>query len=264
MQFSGDLAKMLHPGGTPPLLEVAGTDATETFFGLHRAEILQDPRFAKLKIGELTGGEGTAAASGEAVPYAESLGFWRKSSPYYRQSHDDFRAAIRDFYEEAVAPFAEGWDEDGEPASPELFKQLGEAGIVASLVAGEERGAQFLERWGIALPGGVNPREFDYCKRSSSPASLSSRLSAAALRSPRVGWRRGGHSRLPRRLRPEGRPDRRRLHRRGPHHQVRQRGARGEVRQAVHPRRQAVRPLHLRTLCGLGRQRDPHDGEVGR
>ena len=81
-QFSGDLAKMLHPGGTPPLLEVAGTDATETFFGLHRAEILQDPRFAKLKIGELAGGEGAAAASGEAaVLYAESLGFWRKSSP---------------------------------------------------------------------------------------------------------------------------------------------------------------------------------------
>ena len=41
-------------------------------------------------------------------------------------------------------------------------------------MAGEERGAQFLERWGIALPGGVNPREFDYCKRISSPASLSS------------------------------------------------------------------------------------------
>jgi cytochrome b involved in lipid metabolism len=37
--LSGAFAKMLHPGGIPPLLAVAGTDATEAFFGLHRAEV---------------------------------------------------------------------------------------------------------------------------------------------------------------------------------------------------------------------------------
>ena len=35
---------------------MAGTDATETFYGLHRADVLQRPRFAKLKIGLLEGG----------------------------------------------------------------------------------------------------------------------------------------------------------------------------------------------------------------
>ena len=167
--FSAPKAALFHPGGLPPLLEVAGTDATEMFFGLHRAEVLDRPIFAKLKIGVLEGSPGTEQASNAQptaaeipVPYGESLGFWRKSSPYYTQSHDDFRAAVRDFYDREVAPFAEEWDEAGAPCSAELFKKLGEAGIIASLVAGEDRGAKFLKRWGVALPGGVNPNEFDY------------------------------------------------------------------------------------------------------
>ena len=69
---------------------------------------------------------------------------------------------MRAVYEKEVAPFAEEWDEDGTACSPAVYKALGEAGIVASLIAGEERGAYFLEQWGVALPGGVNPREFDY------------------------------------------------------------------------------------------------------
>ena len=162
--LSGMFAKFLHPGGAPPLLEVAGTECTEQFFALHRLEVLQRPRFAKLQVGVLAG---SAVPSDESritapVPYAESLGFWRKSSPYYSQSHDDFRQACRDIYEEHIAPDAEEWDEDGKPASPELFKALGDAGIIATLIAGEGRGADFLERWGVKLPGGVNAREFDY------------------------------------------------------------------------------------------------------
>ncbi len=167
--FSAPKGALFHPGGIPPLLEVAGTDATETFFGLHRAEVLERPAFAKLKVGVLEGSPGAqsnhvehAVAEEIPVPYSESLGFWRKSSLYYTQSHDDFRAAVRDFYDREVAPYAEEWDEVGERCSPELFKKLAEAGIVASLVAGEDRGAQFLQKWGVTLPGGVNPYEFDY------------------------------------------------------------------------------------------------------
>lgn len=169
--FSAPKGALFHPGGIPPLLEVAGTDATETFFGLHRSEVLNRPTFAKLKIGVLEGSPGAQTDNVDnvgadveelPVPYSESLGSWRKSSLYYTQSHNEFRAAVRAFYDREVAPFAEEWDEAGERCSPELFKKLGEAGIVASLVAGEDRGAQFLKKWEITLPGGVNPYEFDY------------------------------------------------------------------------------------------------------
>jgi predicted heme/steroid binding protein len=169
--FSAPKGALFHPGGLPPLLEVAGTDATETFFGLHRTEVLQRPQFAKLKIGVLEGSPAALAAEDgteevvlaeTSVPYGESLGFWRKSSPYYTQSHDVFRDAVREVYDREVAPFAEEWDEAGERCPPEVYKKLGETGIIASLVAGEDRGAQFLKKWGVELPGGVNPYEFDY------------------------------------------------------------------------------------------------------
>ena len=42
------------------------------------------------------------------MPYAESLGFWRKSSPYYTQSHDDFRTACREVYDREVGLAAVG------------------------------------------------------------------------------------------------------------------------------------------------------------
>ena len=52
-----DLSKFanLHPGGLPPLTEAAGQDATVDFYGLHRASVLENPRFARLKIGTLAG-----------------------------------------------------------------------------------------------------------------------------------------------------------------------------------------------------------------
>ena len=71
-----------HPGGLPPLLEadVAGKDCTEQFYGLHRAEILSDARYARLQIGTLKGwvSEASARATKKgielkvgAIPYGE-------------------------------------------------------------------------------------------------------------------------------------------------------------------------------------------------
>ena len=53
-----DLSKFgqFHPGGMPPLQEVAGQECTEQFYSLHRSSILSEPKFAKLKIGTLAGG----------------------------------------------------------------------------------------------------------------------------------------------------------------------------------------------------------------
>lgn len=80
----------LHPGGQAVLLDpdVAGQDATEVFYQLHRHEVLQ--KYARLVIGTIEGEEseikGKVAGELSKVPYAEPTwltpGF---SSPYYKE-----------------------------------------------------------------------------------------------------------------------------------------------------------------------------------
>jgi hypothetical protein len=82
----------LHPGGRAVLVDdaVAGKDATEAFYGLHRHEVLERPQYARLQIGVLRGEKsvitGRIVGGLSAVPYAEptylSKGF---HSPYYTE-----------------------------------------------------------------------------------------------------------------------------------------------------------------------------------
>lgn len=159
--LSGSFAQLLHPGGLPPLLDVAGKECTTEFYGLHRSSVLANPKFARLQIGVLEGHKPEGALRPAAVPYGEALGFWRKHSPYYTQSHDRFREALRAFYDREVAPDAVQWDEDGTRPSAELHKKLGEAGLIGAIIAAEARGPELLERWGVTLPSGMDPRDFD-------------------------------------------------------------------------------------------------------
>ncbi|KAG8933265.1 hypothetical protein FRC02_012251, partial [Tulasnella sp. 418] len=89
-----DLSKFsrLHPGGLAVLLdeEIAGKDATQAFFSLHRQEVLQKPGYARLQIGTIEGAKSVikplAAGEVSLVPYAEpswlSPGY---HSPYYKE-----------------------------------------------------------------------------------------------------------------------------------------------------------------------------------
>jgi hypothetical protein len=82
----------LHPGGRAVLVDgaVAGQDATEAFYGLHRHEVLERPQYARLQIGVLRGEQsvitGRLVGGLSSVPYAEptylSKGF---HSPYYTE-----------------------------------------------------------------------------------------------------------------------------------------------------------------------------------
>ena len=82
----------LHPGGRAVLVDaaVAGQDATEAFYGLHRHEVLERPQYARLQVGVLQGEKsvitGRLVGGLSAVPYAEptylSKGF---HSPYYTE-----------------------------------------------------------------------------------------------------------------------------------------------------------------------------------
>ncbi|CAE7731131.1 apdG [Symbiodinium sp. CCMP2456] len=173
-----DLSKFasLHPGGIPPLLDpaVAGKDATELFFGLHRASVLKEPKYARLKIGTLSGAAEAAAkvakkkkpaghSSAPAhIPYGEAMGTWRKFSPYYNESHERLRAAVRDFMDKEIKPHCKEWDDNGVLPTREIDIVVGRAGIFAALVAGEEGAAELFAQHGISLPGGISAKEWDY------------------------------------------------------------------------------------------------------
>lgn len=72
------------------VIRLAGQDATEIFYGLHRHEVTLKPQYARLQIGVIDGEESTIVGrvSGQlsTVPYAEptwlSDGYY---SPYYKE-----------------------------------------------------------------------------------------------------------------------------------------------------------------------------------
>jgi cytochrome b involved in lipid metabolism len=79
-----------HPGGSVVLQQVAGQDATQAFYNLHRHEVLQ--KYASLCIGTIDGEKPEVVepkpGALSPVPYAEPL--WLTpafKNPYYKDSH---------------------------------------------------------------------------------------------------------------------------------------------------------------------------------
>ena len=108
--------------------------------GLHRSEVLNEPRYQKLKIGRLEGAP--ERVEFHPTPFADTMGTWRLHSPYvptrpahsllgckdediyrnvqhtckgafkrlwaffsyYGPSHHAFRAALRDFIDREIRP----------------------------------------------------------------------------------------------------------------------------------------------------------------
>lgn len=91
-----DLSKFgrVHPGGLSVLLdqEVAGQDATDIFYSLHRREVLERPQYAKLHIGMVQGEQSSSVTSERGalsqVPYGEPT--WLTPG-YYSPYHNDVR-----------------------------------------------------------------------------------------------------------------------------------------------------------------------------
>jgi len=166
----------VHPGGVPPFLDptVAGHDATELFFGLHRASVLEEKRYARLQIGVVAGAAtGTIQAkkkktlmpgefAQESVPYGESLGTFRKFSPYYNESHLKLRAALRTFFDTEIMAECKSWDDNGTLPTAEVTKSMGDAGLFAALIASEEGAGPLLRQHGVSLPGGIEAEHYDY------------------------------------------------------------------------------------------------------
>ncbi|KZT12675.1 acyl-CoA dehydrogenase NM domain-like protein [Laetiporus sulphureus 93-53] len=161
-----DISKFanLHPGGTGILLAeaIAGKDATQAFFGLHRQEVLLKPQYARLQIGLIAGEEPVvkplAVDEPSRVPYAEpswlSAGY---HSPYYNDNHRRFQRAMRKFAMEVVYPDAVRCEENGKRISQDVVQKLCEMNIPAMRLGP----GKHLK--GRTLLGGVTtPEEFDH------------------------------------------------------------------------------------------------------
>ncbi|TFK64893.1 peroxisomal acyl-CoA-dehydrogenase [Pluteus cervinus] len=154
----------LHPGGANVLYvdSVAGQDATQVFFGLHRHEVLLRPQYARLQIGTVQGQEETIKAPKPGdlskVPYAEPT--WLSSgyfSPYYKDGHRKFQKAVRAFFMTVVAPESVRCEESGKRISQEVVDKMSEQNIIAMRLGP----GKHLK--GRTLMGGiVKPEEFDY------------------------------------------------------------------------------------------------------
>ncbi|KAG8918275.1 hypothetical protein FRC02_002492 [Tulasnella sp. 418] len=154
----------LHPGGLAVLLdeEVAGKDATEVFYQLHRHEVLLKPAYTRLQVGTIEGSKPSikTLAPGELspVPYAEPT--WLSKgyhSPYYKESHRKLQQAVRKFTDEVLYPDAQAREEDGKRPSQSVYDAM------APLNLHTMRLGPGKHLKGLTLMGGiVQPEEFDY------------------------------------------------------------------------------------------------------
>jgi alkylation response protein AidB-like acyl-CoA dehydrogenase len=149
-----------HPGGAAVLKQVAGTDATEAFYNLHRHEVLQ--KYESLSIGTVEGEKPQVIEQKPGdislVPYGEPT--WltpQYKSPYYKESHRRLQKALRIFVDEYVTPEAQECEKSGKTISQELIDRMSKAGILhMRLGPGKHlHGVNLLD-------GAVDGKEFDY------------------------------------------------------------------------------------------------------
>ncbi|KAF5342571.1 hypothetical protein D9611_001563 [Ephemerocybe angulata] len=161
-----DLTKLkaFHPGGLSVLLDedVAGCDATEAFYSLHRHEVLEKTQTKKLQIGTIRGEtsklHGRISGALSLVPYAEPN--WlapEYHSAYYSENHRQFQKAVRRFIDDVLYDEAQVREESGERPSQAVFDKMAEANMHAMrLGPGKHLAGRKL------LNGIVKPEEFDY------------------------------------------------------------------------------------------------------
>ncbi|EMF14810.1 acyl-CoA dehydrogenase [Sphaerulina musiva SO2202] len=123
-----------HPGGEVVLRQVAGQDATEAFYNLHRQQVLT--QYKALCLGPLEGEtpEVITPQPGDlsTVPYAEPL--WLSpvfKSPYYNESHRRLQKAVREFTEVHILPEAKEKEDDGTQISQELIDKMADVNLLA-------------------------------------------------------------------------------------------------------------------------------------
>ncbi|KAK4626784.1 Acyl-CoA dehydrogenase apdG [Fulvia fulva] len=123
-----------HPGGEVVLRQVAGQDATEAFYNLHRHEVLTN--YKSLQIGTIQGEtpDVITPQPGDLseVPYAEPIWLTPQFyTPYYNDSHRALRKEVRKFVEATIKPEAIEKEKDGKLISQELIDKMAENNMLA-------------------------------------------------------------------------------------------------------------------------------------
>ncbi|CDS13227.1 hypothetical protein LRAMOSA05405 [Lichtheimia ramosa] len=147
----------LHPGGAFPILEYAGKDATDAFYGLHRQEVLL--KYARYKIGTIVNETPSIPIRQHGdlstVPYSEISAFMGYKSPYYNQTHFRYQAALRKICDE-LKEEAQSCDSAGDRPSDEFAKKLGSFHLLAAHIGP----GPWLH--GLTMPGNIRGEDFDY------------------------------------------------------------------------------------------------------
>lgn len=148
-----------HPGGSVVLQQVAGQDATQAFYNLHRHEVLQ--KYPDLCIGTVQGEKPEViepeAGGLSAVPYAEPLWLTPQfKTPYYRDSHRALQKALRKFVDTDIYPEAQEKELDGTYISQELVDKMAANNTLAMRLGPGKH------LHGRTLLGGVDGKDFDY------------------------------------------------------------------------------------------------------
>ncbi|KZV85671.1 acyl-CoA dehydrogenase NM domain-like protein [Exidia glandulosa HHB12029] len=162
-----DISKFaaLHPGGQYVLTtpNVAGKDATDVFYSLHRKEVLDKPMYKRLVIGAIANEQPTIQVNESSdalskVPYGEPMGLTPGyHTPYYTENHRAFQRAARKFMMEEVYSEAMAREEDGKRISQSVVDKMAEVGWLHMRLGP----GKHLK--GVTLLGGVvKPEDFDY------------------------------------------------------------------------------------------------------
>jgi predicted heme/steroid binding protein len=148
-----------HPGGSVVLQQVAGQDATQAFYNLHRHEVLQ--KYDSLCIGTIEGEKPEVVEPQPGglspVPYAEPLWLTPEfKTPYYSDSHRRLQKAFRKFVDQDVYPEAQEKELDGTYISQELVDKMAANNTLAMRLGPGKH------LHGMKLLGDVDGKEFDY------------------------------------------------------------------------------------------------------
>eukprot|EP01116_Phalansterium_solitarium_P001627 TRINITY_DN1143_c0_g1_i2.p1 TRINITY_DN1143_c0_g1~~TRINITY_DN1143_c0_g1_i2.p1 ORF type:complete len:561 (+),score=188.87 TRINITY_DN1143_c0_g1_i2:96-1778(+) len=95
-------------------------------------------------------------AFGDLIPFSDPLWYQEWNSPYFKETHRKFRAAVREFVDKEIIPFCFEWDEAKHiPASVRI--KCAQAGILPAALGAPWR----TDLYGEKIAGGVLPEEFD-------------------------------------------------------------------------------------------------------
>jgi len=171
-----DVTKFLsaHPGGKKVILNEGGKDSTAKFNMFHNSAKVLGKYGPSLYIGDVAAAAAPADEKkkkkkqplftlppnpntfGEQTPYCEPAWYAGWNTAYYKESHRNFRAAIRAFVDKEIIPFVDDWDE-AKAIPRDIYHKAAAAGWLPGCVSPPWP----TEFAGERIAGGVKPEEYD-------------------------------------------------------------------------------------------------------